>query len=136
MNMEIPKYSAQEVRDQLVKGEIVAEYRIDSAPTAPIQLFADIPVTRSNFHPPPGTGAAVGSWKQEKVSFTLARQETKELPVKLDMSDPPPGFALADDPWYNPRTVSVRGPAEALTKAGGVYTDLIKVVPPPKNMPA
>lgn len=134
--LEYPKYSTQEVRAQLAKSEIVAEYKVSSEPLSPIQPFADIPITRGSFHLPPGTGAVIRSWKQEKVSFTLAKQETRELPVKLDMSELPPGYALAEEPWYNPRTVPVRGPAEALAKAGAVYTDEIKVVPPPRNAPA
>ena len=135
VRIEYPRHSSAEVKDALAANEIIAEYAVATAPANPIQPFAGVPITSSNFRLPSGAGARIASWNQEQVSFTLAKEETRSLPVKLQLAEPPPGYVMSDQPWYDPHTVQVTGPSEALRRADCVYTDEIRIVAPPRNAP-
>ncbi len=134
VRIEYPKYSAEEIRTAVDRNEIVAEYAVGAAPVNPMQPFADISIAHGNIRLPTGAGALVKAVDPDKISFTLAKEESRALPVKLQFSEPPAGYAFAKEPWYNPRTVLVRGPAEALSRADYVNTDEIKVDKPPAGV--
>jgi hypothetical protein len=131
VTLAFPTHSAERIKDALTRRAVWAEVEADVETGSSTQRFAGVLLSEENFHLPAGTGARALSWQPRKVNFVVVQQKTRDLPVRLNLSDPPPGHKILDI-WWMPRTVSVKGPAEALDRADFILTEKITIVPPPK----
>lgn len=73
----------------------------------------------------------IPAWKPDAVTFTAARNATRELRVNVRSQEPPPGFRVRDNPYVSPATVTVEGREWALSKAEEIATVPIPIPPMP-----
>ena len=87
-----------------------------------------ITLSRANFKAPESLQIIVGSFDPEEITLRLLREETKRLPVEVQLSDPPEGYRRdAHATYARPSTVEVRGPKGALSKAKTIRTEMLNI---------
>lgn len=126
-----PTHAANDVKRALSRGEIRAVYRVGTEPQDElIKAFTDVQLQPGNFVSTVAPGLRITT--EETASFRIAKQETRRLPVELNLSDPPTGYRLNSKWWY-PREAEVKGPAAALEKVDSILTKPVSVSPPPEE---
>ncbi len=134
VNLSFPAYSEDRVRQALRSpGDLTCDLNADLEQTTDNEMSREFLITRDNFNVPAGAEVQVTLLSSPRLSLHFAREISREVPVEVDLSEPPPQYRIVRV-WKWPQRVQVSGAQNVVSRLKTIKTLPVRIndvdVPP------